>query len=147
MGDRVSIQFKDKYGDHSPYLYSHGGGMSLVKAAKQFANITRKDEDAGDALVGFIRSPLSTEFDDLHVEFEDGGDNDDNGNIVIEIETGRGTRTPPPKPKKEPTKDEIQQARDLAHDLIAISIQNLDGMSKDLKKRLEVFDKSELDHR
>ena len=140
MGDRVSIQFKDKYGGISPYLYSHWGGMSLVTAAKQFANTTRKDEDAGDALVNFIRSPLSKEFDDLHVEFADGGDNDDNGNIVVEIETGKSTRTPPPKPKKEPTKDEIQRVRNLAHDLIVTTTNNLDLMSKDLKKRLDSFE-------
>lgn len=85
MGDRVSIQFKDKYGDFSPYLYSHWGGMSLVNAANDFVLTIRKDEEASSALVQFIRSPQSTKFDDLHLEFEDGGDNDDNGNHIIEI--------------------------------------------------------------
>ena len=51
MGDRVSIQFKDKYGDFSPYLYSHWGGMPLVNAANDFVLTIRKDEEASSALV------------------------------------------------------------------------------------------------
>lgn len=85
MGDRVSIQFKDKYGSKSPYLYSHWGGMYLVSAANEFVKTIHKTEDAGDALVKFIRSPFASNFDDLHLEFEDGGDNDDNGNHIIYI--------------------------------------------------------------
>ena len=106
MGDRVSIQFKDKWGDLSPYLYSHWGGMDVVNAAKEFVKTYRNYDGAGDVLAQFIQSDFAMKIDDLHVEFEDGVDNDDNGNHVIDIETGESTKSPRWKPKKEPTKDD-----------------------------------------
>lgn len=36
MGDRVSIQFKDKDGTLSPVLFSHWGGMEFVKQARKY---------------------------------------------------------------------------------------------------------------
>jgi hypothetical protein len=141
MGDRISIQFKDKYGDLSPYLYSHWGGMSLVRAAQEFVNTSiSNDEYAGDTLVIFIRSPISKEFDDLHIEFDDFGDNGDNGNIIIAIETGKAERTAKTIPKKDPTQDEILQARDFARNHITATIQTLDLAKNDLKRSLEKFD-------
>lgn len=88
MGDRVSIQFKDRWGDCSPYLYSHWGGMPLVDAAKEFLTTIGKDEESSSAMVQFIQSPFVIGFDDLRLEFEDGGDNDDNGNHIIDISAG-----------------------------------------------------------
>ena len=141
MGDRVSIQFKDKYGDFSPYLYSHWAGMDLVEAARKFSATIRNDEGAGDALAMFVRSAFAVTFDDLHIEFEDGGDNDDNGNHAIDIETKQSSRT---KLKKEPTKDEIKDATETARSLLITTIQNLNYMKRDLEKQLELFDKKHL---
>ncbi len=138
MGDRVSIQFKDKYGDFSPYLYSHWAGLDLVEAAREFTATIRNDESAGDALAQFIRSSPAARFDDLHIEFEDGGDNSDNGNYAIDIETKQSS---PTDPKKEPTKDEIKEATETARSLLITTIQNVSCMKRDLEKQLELFDK------
>ena len=141
MGDRVSIQFKDKYGGFSPYLYSHWAGMDLVDAAKDFAATTRNTEGAGDVMAQFIRSKIAEKFDDLHLEFEDDGDNDDNGNHMIDIETKQSSRT---VIKKEPTKDEIKEVKETARSLLITTIQNVSFMKKDLEKQLELFDKNYL---
>ena len=138
MGDRVSIQFKDKYGKISPYLYSHWGGMSLVEAAKGFAVTIRDDEEAGDAMVKFIQSSFAERFDDLHLEFNDGGDNGDNGNHAIFIESKQSRRLPL---KKKPTKDEVKKAQVISHNTLVTAIQNLTITKRGMEKALEEFDR------
>jgi hypothetical protein len=85
MGDRVSIQFQDVWGDNSPYLYSHWGGMSLVRAANEFVKTIHRGEEASSVMVRFIQSSFASRFDDLRLELEGDGDNGDNGNHIIKI--------------------------------------------------------------
>lgn len=137
MEDRISIQFKDKYG-LSPYLYSHWAGMSLVDAAKEFAaTFNHPYEGVGEAMVQFIRSNYAASIDDLHIEFADGGDNDDNGNYVIDLETKQSFRTTTNKIK--PTKDEIKAAQDCARAAISRTIYKIENMRMDLEKDLASF--------
>ena len=136
MGDRVSLQFVDKWEDYSPYLYSHWAGMDLVNAATMFVLTIRDDESAGDALAQFIKSKFAVRFDDLHVEFEDDGDNDDNGNHTVNIESKQSSLAPT---NKKHTIDEIKEAKRKASNLIANTMQKLDFMQKELKKEYDVF--------
>ena len=138
MGDRVSIQFKDKYEDYSPYLYSHWAGMSLVDAAREFAaKFNHPYDGVGEAMVEFIRSNDAASFDDLHIEFEDGGDNDDNGNHVIDLETKQSFRTTTKKVK--PTKDEIKASQEFARAAISRTIYKIENMRNDLEKDLTAW--------
>ena len=97
MGDRVSIQFKDKYDSLSPVLFAHWGGMDFVAKAHEFVKKIRANPrpmiqgplermESGTMLVEFIRwCPEES----LYLEVsENHGDNSDNGHHIVDCISG-----------------------------------------------------------
>ena len=96
MGDRVSVQFKDKEGA-SPVLFSHWGGTGFVRKAKEYVKKLKAERkgsfgpldrlESGTVMVDFIRhitKGMDRVEGDLYLgATEDDGDNSDNGHHVI----------------------------------------------------------------
>ena len=103
MGDRISIQFKNK-NNISVALFSHWGGEAFKKDAKLYVKklkqkILLSEELKGmplgrlepeTVMVDFIRDitkdNLSVENDLYLGKDENDGDNSDNGNVIIDLE-------------------------------------------------------------
>jgi len=103
MGDRISIQFKDKEGQLSPVLFSHWDGQNMLVKVKYYCDELYQYHRANDD-----RTPLSRmEADTVIVDFirfltegkgrvnsnyylgctENDGDNSDNGHHVWNLYT------------------------------------------------------------
>ena len=113
MGDRISIQYKNKDAE-SIVLFSHWDGMALKKLADQhyknivlplhekdgsFTPLSRMEVDT--VIIDFIRY-LSVTRNDPSKPFEanyylasneNNGDNSDNGHWVLNVEAGEWTHT------------------------------------------------------
>lgn len=105
MGDRISIQFKNKATrETSVVLFSHWGGMDFYYAAKDYVKrlkeqlFDRNDRhvsqpidrlEPGTVMVDFIRYITKDEErieNDLYLtKSEKDGDNSDNGHKIIEL--------------------------------------------------------------
>ena len=106
MGDRISIQFKNKEW-LSVVLFSHWDGKGLLKEVeKYYAELKKgiqKSETPLDRLepytvmVDFIRhltKNLKRVESNYHLGCtENDGDNDDNGHFVFDLEKGKWKRT------------------------------------------------------
>ena len=99
MGDRISIQFIDKYGERSVPLFSHWQGVQFVKMAQDYVNkykpIISQDGfpmESNMAMVDFIRyitQGVDRVITDIYLGANpDDGDNSDNGNWIINLEDG-----------------------------------------------------------
>ena len=102
MGDRVSISFKDEFGE-SVVLFSHFGGMKLVETARKYGVDLKKRAkeykgkplgrmDSQTVIVDFIRF-LTKDMNIVTGDFSlgatpDDADNSDNGHHVIELNVG-----------------------------------------------------------
>ena len=99
MGDRVSIQFVDAYGEKSVALFSHWKGRRFVEIAQMYVS-TYKTMNSQDgfpiesnmAMVDFIRyitKTMDRVITDIYLGANpDEGDNSDNGNWLIPLEDG-----------------------------------------------------------
>ena len=108
MGDRVSVQFRTGE-ETSVVLFSHWGGMDLVKAATEHARILLDERtktgpsrpldrmEPGTVMVDFIasiaadRGPGRIKSDLYLGASPEDGDNGDNGHFVIDIDPVAGT--------------------------------------------------------
>ncbi|MFA6718682.1 MAG: hypothetical protein WCS15_06355 [Prevotella sp.] len=110
MGDRISIQFKDKYGRESPVIFSHWGGMGFLEDAKDFIKEMSDAKgfssvEAGKLAVDTI-AVLRQDNHEMYLGmtvFD--GDNSDNGNYMYNLEKNEWKRHNPSKPKKDVVKD------------------------------------------
>ena len=101
MGNRVSIQFKDKFKTKSVVLFSHWDGLDFVKRAQEYAKklIKEAGKDKVDPLyclepntvmIDFIREITNGEErikSNYYLGTDEGdGDNSDNGHHIILLE-------------------------------------------------------------
>lgn len=98
MGDRVSVQF-DRNGDKSVVLFSHWGGMELVKEAKKYVKLLKEERkgqmmpidrfEPATVMVDFVRwltkDMERVESDYYIVGSTSEGDNGDNGHHIIKL--------------------------------------------------------------
>ena len=106
MGDRVSIQFKDRDGSTRPVLFSHWGGMEFVEEAQRYVTTLTTEVGAEEMLplhrleaqtvmvdfIRFITAGMARVKSNLYLGVdEDDGDNSDNGHHVIELRKKEST--------------------------------------------------------